>query len=326
MIHQISNSFDFSHLVLNKPILINGHYTINFSSNDKPFYLQFPQCKLKSRIQKSGKKMFSELIFTNENEKLIDWMEKLEDHCKKSIFENRAWFDTDLDEDDIDSFFISCLKSFKLGRYYTMRVNVPIDLGIYHDEGDNKLSFEDVHDNTNVLTIIEFIGIKCSDKNFQIEAEVKQMLVVKELFEKCLIKVNSDEVVKKETIVEPVIYEPVKYLEDPIVEPVKEELIDEMVKEEPVVKPVKEELIDEKIKEDPINENIESINLEEFVEDEKPIKLKPRNDIYQKMYKEAKEKAKIAKRMALMAYLEAKRIKNEYMIDDINDSENEQDF
>ena len=67
------------------------------------------------------------------------------------------------------------------------------------------------------------------------------------------------------------------------------------------------------------------INLEELIVDEKPIKLKKRNDIYQKMYKEAKDKAKMAKKLALMAYLEAKRIKNEYMIDDINDSENDEE-
>jgi hypothetical protein len=60
--------------------------------------------------------------------------------------------------------------------------------------------------------------------------------------------------------------------------------------------------------------------------EEKPIKINTRNNIYEKMYREAKEKAKMAKKMALLAYLEAKRIKNEYMIDDINDSENDNEY
>ena len=43
------------------------------------------------------------------------------------------------------------------------------------------------------------------------------------------------------------------------------------------------------------------------------------------MYKEAKRKAKIARDLALSSYLEAKRIKNTYMLDDIDDSEEDDD-
>jgi hypothetical protein len=39
------------------------------------------------------------------------------------------------------------------------------------------------------------------------------------------------------------------------------------------------------------------------------------------MYREARRKAKIARDLALSAYLEAKRIKNTYMLNDIEDSD-----
>jgi hypothetical protein len=39
------------------------------------------------------------------------------------------------------------------------------------------------------------------------------------------------------------------------------------------------------------------------------------------MYREARKKAKVAKDLALSAYLEAKRIKNAYMLNDIEDSD-----
>jgi hypothetical protein len=297
MIHQINASFEYDNLVLKKPHLINGSYMIKFLLNEKPLYIQFPQSKLKSGIQKSGKKHYCDLLFSNQNEQLIDWMENLEIHCKKTIFTNRAWFESDLEEDDIDAFFTSTFKSFKSGKFYTMRTHVPADLAIYDESGENKLSFDNVNDDTNILTIIEVIGIKCSDKNFQIETEVKQMLLVKEIFDKCLIKVATTATTDN----------------------IKEESKPK-VEETPLEEPFSEV---EKIIEQPM---IESINLEELVAvEEKPIKINKRNDIYEKMYKEAKEKAKIAKKMALLAYLEAKRIKNEYMIDDINDSENEDD-
>jgi hypothetical protein len=43
------------------------------------------------------------------------------------------------------------------------------------------------------------------------------------------------------------------------------------------------------------------------------------------MYKQARRKARTAKKMALSSYLEAKRIKNAYMLDDILDSESDTD-
>ena len=43
------------------------------------------------------------------------------------------------------------------------------------------------------------------------------------------------------------------------------------------------------------------------------------------MYKEACRKAKIARDLALSSYLEAKRIKNTYMLDDISLSDDSQD-
>jgi len=61
-------------------------------------------------------------------------------------------------------------------------------------------------------------------------------------------------------------------------------------------------------------------SLEQLPESES-IQIKKRNDVYYEMYKEARRKAKIAKDLALSSYLEAKRIKNTYMLDDIKDSD-----
>jgi hypothetical protein len=55
------------------------------------------------------------------------------------------------------------------------------------------------------------------------------------------------------------------------------------------------------------------------------ISIKNKNDVYYKMYQEAREKAKVARDLALSAYLEAKRIKNEYMLDVDSDSDSEEE-
>jgi hypothetical protein len=54
--------------------------------------------------------------------------------------------------------------------------------------------------------------------------------------------------------------------------------------------------------------------------------LKDKKEVYYEMYREALQKAKTAKAMALTSFMEARRIKNLYMLNDINDSDEECDL
>jgi len=70
-------------------------------------------------------------------------------------------------------------------------------------------------------------------------------------------------------------------------------------------------------------ENIEDIEtIQELTEadleikDDESIKLKKPNDIYYEVYRAAKEKARAARKLAFDAYLEVKKIKKTYMLDD----------
>jgi hypothetical protein len=60
-------------------------------------------------------------------------------------------------------------------------------------------------------------------------------------------------------------------------------------------------------------------------EKEPPLRLKKRNDVYYKLYKEMRQRAREAKREAFANYLEAKRIKNTYLLEDVSDSESDED-
>ena len=86
--------------------------------------------------------------------------------------------------------------------------------------------------------------------------------------------------------------------------------------------------VEQKLK-DPIEkpqdlENLEiqeiNLSLDEIPEDNS-VSIKNKNHVYYEMYKEAKRKAKVARNLALSSYLEAKRIKNLYMLEDSSDSE-----
>ena len=63
-----------------------------------------------------------------------------------------------------------------------------------------------------------------------------------------------------------------------------------------------------------------SIHLDDSAE---TMTLKNRNEVHYEIYAEARKKAKDARDLALASYLEAKRIKNLYMLDELSSEENE---
>jgi len=66
------------------------------------------------------------------------------------------------------------------------------------------------------------------------------------------------------------------------------------------------------------------LSLENYLEES--IHLKKPNQVYFELYKEARNKAKIAKKNALIAYLEAKNIKKTYMLENLNDSDSDSEI
>ena len=87
----------------------------------------------------------------------------------------------------------------------------------------------------------------------------------------------------------------------------------------------KEIVIEESSTNKDINKSLEKTdNLEEIelkVDEMDTINIKEPNEVYLDIYKAAKQKAKAMKNEAIKAYLEAKRIKELYMLDIVDSSE-----
>jgi hypothetical protein len=356
-IHDPDDNFNYSNLFLTTPTIISGgNYFIKYLMENNPLYIQAPKCMTKQGFLKAGKKMFCDLMFNNENEKFIKWMEDLEIFTQNYIFKNRnIWFENELEMHDIENSFTSPLKLFKGGKYYIVRVNIPTRLGKcslkIFDEDENDVDYETIKENTNVITILEIQGIKCSAKSFQIEIEIKQMMVLKpnKLFEKCVIHVKNtknvaieNNVVDEKTPVE--INKPDDSVDDDntvvhsnnmvvIADGITVDsstadgsIADGMTADGSTALDLTDFSTMEQTK-DQFSLNLEEINLNlDDLSENEQINIKNRNDVYYKMYKEAKNKAKIARNMALSAYLEAKRIKNLYMLDDIDDSDDDDEY
>ena len=73
------------------------------------------------------------------------------------------------------------------------------------------------------------------------------------------------------------------------------------------------------------DETLEEIDLNLNNLEDYNLKLKNPNEVYFEIWKTSRDKAKKIKRQALQAYLESKKIKTNYMIDDIDNSDDEFD-
>lgn len=322
--------------------------------------------------------MYCDLVFSQENEKFIQWLEMLEQTCCKRIYENRAkWFENDLEESEIENYLTSPYKIYKSGKLYVLRAIVPTlmeacDLKIY-DEGEREVEYTDLKENDEVIVIAEFKGIKCAVRSFQFDIELKQMLLLspKKLFNRCLISVHGGASTaapqappnvenrtskiegayitattetsstkteehsvtqnvgeNKQKGVRPDLEENSGEDLSPHLDVAKQTIQDMVANGGDVSSSVEIGRLQKTAKGGNVGE-IEEVdfNLEDL-ENSPPIHLKERNDVYYKMYREAKKKAKEAKMLALSNYLEAKRIKTTYLLDseDSDDSDLEETF
>jgi hypothetical protein len=260
-------------------------------------------------------------------------MERLENQTQQHLYDNRQqWFQTDLEKEDIEQSFASPVKIYKSGKEYIIRTNIPSRGGnsimkIY-DEDEKTVPLEEIVENTKVMVILEIQGVRSSTKSFQVDIEVKQMMVMKpeEIFNTCIFKKKGD-----------IPTVPAESTEIPLI---KEDLpIETPMPKEPVDIPTSESIMTEfepEIEEDSLEEigdiEVDSLREVELDLDElsDTVALKERKELYYQMYEEARQKAKVARDLALSAYLEANQIKNKYMLDDVlnsssDDSEDDED-
>ena len=147
--------FDFSKLCLASPSsLSGGAYFTRIFLNNKPLYLQTPKCLTRQGFIKSGKKIYTDLMFNNNDTMLINWLENLEIKCQELIHEKGdKWFETQLDKNDIETAFTSPIKIFKSGKFYLLRTNVKQNIKIYN-EVDEIITLENVTNDMHIISIL----------------------------------------------------------------------------------------------------------------------------------------------------------------------------
>jgi hypothetical protein len=392
-IHDPSPSFQFDTISLTTPVHITGgaHFS-KIMTNKTPLYIQTPKCFTKNGIVGSGRKMYTDLIFTNENEEIIQWMEALESTIRRKIYENREkWFDTEMSEDDIEGCFSPMVKLFRSGKQYCVRVNINSKpdakpLKIY-DEDEVTVEASQINEKTPLIAILEIQGVRCTSRSFCIDIEMKQLMVMKpgDLFDSFVItkgrgtKAESNQtplpapstpslgkydnqeskneqtnnVIQESSIAEAIVKEPISMMieEQELAPSLSPDLSQSSLKDlspdlsadlSPSLSPsLSQDLVNNSLS-DPIiittdddsdylglksTNDIEEVDFDvNQIAESDTFQLKDKKEVYYEMYREALQKAKTAKAMALTSFMEARRIKNLYMLNDINDSDEESDL
>ena len=362
-IHFTNKEFDFSKLSLSQPIAVQGGaYFTKLKFNSEPFYIQTPKCLTKQGINETSKKAYMDLMFTSDDDVVIEWFETLESTLVNLIFQKKhLWFQDDIEFADIENFFNPITRAYKGGKFHLIRTSITKNktnnqytCGVY-DENENVLPITDIKESNIIIPILEVIGIKFSARNFQLELVGKQIMVLnnKPLFNSCLIKrnnnisksVNNNDLEEESSHLE----EESSHLESTTkieseinedkesIDESSSNIIDELLECNEIEEEIKEDnkkeisLEDLELKEQ-INESKleESNDLEDVSEkinttNDETIKLKNQNEVYMEIYKIAKQKAKQHKKAAISAYLEAKKIKNTYLLEDLENSEDSSD-
>ena len=184
--------YDFTKLFFGPPSTLAGgaYFARIMHGTNKLLLIQTPKCLTKQGFVKSGKKMYADLMFDNNDTVFIHWIENLEAKCQELIYSKReTWFDTKLEKDDIETAFTSPFKIFKSGKYYLLRVNIKQNIKIY-DERDQIVTAESITNDKNIISILEIQGLKFTSRNFQIEIELKQTMIVSPdpFLDECFIK------------------------------------------------------------------------------------------------------------------------------------------
>ena len=199
--------YDFTKIYFGPPTTLAGgsYFTKIMYGTNKQLFIQTPKSLTKQGFIKSGKKVYTDLMFDNNDTVFINWIENLESKCQELVYSKReTWFETKLEKDDIENCFTSPFKIFKSGKYYLLRVNVKPNIKIY-DETNKIVQFESITNDKTILSILEIQGLKFTSRNFQIEIELKQAMVVSPdpFLDECFIKKpNKKQQIKEENIKE----------------------------------------------------------------------------------------------------------------------------
>jgi len=199
--HPVDEEYPFSQIALSTPVGVQGGaYFSKLRIGGEPLLVQTPKCSTKSGVHATGKKVYCDLMFNNDEDKFLNWLKQLEERIQSLIYEKRdVWFHTEMDYDSIIYHWQGITRLYK-GTNQLLRCFVPKPKGLHakqtvqiFNEEEEPLTLDDVQSDTTLISILEVTGLRFTSTSFLLEFCLRQVMVLadKPVFDKCLIKANS---------------------------------------------------------------------------------------------------------------------------------------
>jgi len=345
-----NNAFDFNRITLAnpEPIQSGNYFTKITLENNKPLCIQMPKCITKQGLVETKGNKYCDLMYSrNDNEELITWLEKLEYVCQDKLNEKKElWFQTELSRDDIESMMSPIMRMYQSGKYVLIRITLNqqkingLDRSIAYNEQEVSIDLDNLTQSDSIVPLVIVNGIKFSSRSFEIDIKLSQMMIFdKQMESSCLIKCVGTETSQKN---QELLKQPLEINVDkgpvinrePVIRTKEPSLKEPVINKEPAIINREPSLREPSlINKDNVNKNSNSLvincntlspTLEEISLDyeniSESIHLKNPNEVYYEIYKAARIKAKQLRKVAMEAYLEAKEIKNKYMLSECDSS------
>lgn len=324
------DTLDFSNKLtkLNNEYYLCNVYYVN-ETNTQSLCIQIPQFKFDtnifhSHIETNHLHNVEHIIKieNNTHSYFHKWFELFEIKVKELIQQkSHKWF-KNLSQDDVDFFYNNTQQNDEIYSTYKVFLNKKNSKSLYNqldihffDENGNKVNEIDEtimeRLNTNYCYgILEIKGILFSTESFHIVGNLKQIQITNQSIdtnekEECLIQMKKQEISNENndtTTLENKIH---MYHND---ESNETNEPNETIEEDREVE----------------TNEIQEVNILENIKHNDTIVLKKPNDVYKEIYNEIKKKAYEYKKKAIQSYLEAKHIKNTYLLSELNNSDDSQ--
>ena len=366
-----------------------------FKENKKNVYFQLPKTKSKQGLVINGTKKYIEFIYTKNDKYIFSFIENLESFLIEEILKNKdMWFynSESITYDDIENIIMPITKSYKNGNNVLLKTYFNLNKLVIYNENKEIIENDKFNANDYIIPLINVNGIKFSNKNFIIDINLLQLLVIsdeEDLTNSLLINISDKNNSKNEInhdLDKDINNDLDKEIKNDLDKEIKNDLdkdinndLDKEIKNDldkekknDLDKQVKNDLdkeinndldkeitnyldkeitnyldkeitndldqeinndLDEEINNDldkeinndldkEINNECSDIiditnNIINSENDNSFINIKSRENIYLQMYEHAIKKALLLKKNAIETFLKAKKIKNEYDLDDL---------
>lgn len=358
--YEPNDQFPFDQMTLADPqALQGGSYFSRLSINSSGVVVQFPQCETKEGVVKTARSKYVDLAYpTDISVDLAQWLERFEAAIKGKVLERKtSWFSNEISEGDLDSMLNPMSRTLLTKKRLLIRGQIDVEKRtgknrcLAYDEHEREITLDELSKDDTIIPLVSIEGIKFTSRSFDIEVKVSQVMRMDRISAPvCRIKKSVANDNKEETLNDS---ESVTDRPEKIALEIGENQVmssEAAVGEVTVVSLDAESLGTANSETDgdsfyedeerPALEIADAVEIEgiedvaeaglveidpEIKDTSDGITLKKPQEVYYEIYKAARERAKQMRQAAIEAFLEAKQIKEKYMLRDLDDSESEGD-